>query len=93
MRVGLPEGVTRELGGRAGTAKLPIVDTVMYLPEDGEHVPHECMVSVWYPSPEELRALQAGGYVALIVLGTVHPPVRVDVLKADGYPVEEGVMQ
>lgn len=30
---------------------------------------------------------------SLGAVGTVHPPVRVDVLKADGYPVEEGVMQ
>lgn len=38
------------------------------------------MVSVWKPDAEELAALNAGGCVALTVLGTDHPPVSVDVV-------------
>lgn len=36
-------------------------------------------VSYWRPSAEELAALQAGGSVALWVLGGIMPPVALEV--------------
>lgn len=35
--------------------------------------------SYWKPSAEELAALNAGGSIALTLLGRVHPPVRLEV--------------
>ncbi|MEM6477825.1 MAG: hypothetical protein AAF647_02140 [Pseudomonadota bacterium] len=33
------------------------------------------MVSLWEPTPAELRELMTGGAVRLIIYGTAHPPV------------------
>jgi hypothetical protein len=41
------------------------------------------MMSGWKPAPEELAVLNAGGYVALGVVGTVHPPVIVGVFPSN----------
>ena len=35
--------------------------------------------SYWRPTPEELAALNAGGLVALSVVGTTMPPVALEV--------------
>lgn len=51
---------------------LAIVDVVT---EDGGSY----MVSLWEPTPKELAALNNGGYVRLIILGRVHPPVAINV--------------
>jgi hypothetical protein len=45
-------------------------------------------VSVWQPSPDELRALVQGGCVTLAIVGTGHPPVAVGVQDAQGNLVE-----
>jgi hypothetical protein len=35
--------------------------------------------STWLPSPQELALLQAGCPIILTIIGTQHPPVRVEV--------------
>lgn len=40
---------------------------------------HACIQSLWRPTPEELAALNEGAIIALNVLGTAQPPVRLDV--------------
>ena len=39
--------------------------------------PLPVMKSVWVPSPEERAALAAGANIALLIVGTRHPPVGV----------------
>jgi NTP pyrophosphatase (non-canonical NTP hydrolase) len=65
--LGAPVGWTPETSGQC--VGLPIRD------EMNGDVP--CMVSSWEPTPEELRAIAAGGKVYLRVLGAGHPPVMV----------------
>lgn len=77
------DGCTRVLGEAQGYIGLPIRDTVeMDRSTDGE--PSPAMQSIWEPTPEQILALQAGGFVRLTVLGTSHPPVRLDVQRYDG---------
>lgn len=51
----------------------------------GLHVRHvlidgnPCVQSIWRPTPAELAALNEGAVIALNVLGTAQPPVRLDV--------------
>jgi hypothetical protein len=44
---------------------------------------YECgtrgVASFWMPTPEELKRLQAGLAVRLVVLGDTHPPVHIAV--------------
>lgn len=37
------------------------------------------MVSAWHPTPKELEALNKGAPVHVVVLGTSHPPIKVEV--------------
>lgn len=37
------------------------------------------ITSFWKPTPEELEALNANGVVMVTVLGTLHPPVEINV--------------
>ena len=53
----------------------PNVDPIMIFERDGQ------MVSVWRPSPEQLKALAEGAHVLLHVYGDRHPPVAVSVQK------------
>lgn len=77
MIIGRIRGATRVLGKPAnwdetnpGTkcGELAIVDVPT---ENGDQV----MVSAWFPTPDEMRLLQAGQPVYLSVWGTCHPPV------------------
>lgn len=42
--------------------------------------------SYWRPTPEELAELNAGAHVRLTVHGTGHPPVWLDVERAEEKP-------
>lgn len=77
MKIGLINGATRHLGADQGYLGLPIRDAVIHDSVNGPETP--CMVSAWYPSPEQLVSLIKGSPILLTVLGTVHPPVSVDV--------------
>jgi hypothetical protein len=43
------------------------------------------MLSRWVPTPVELRMLNAGGSVELMIVGQVHPPVSL-VARGPGEP-------
>ncbi len=64
-------GQTRVVGLDQRYRPLPIVDIVT------EGVPY--MLTVWHPTEDEMRRLNEGCHVQLSVMGTVHPPVKIDV--------------
>lgn len=70
------EGATRVLGKSQGFFGLPIRDGTTTERVVGDT---PCMVSAWSPTPDELERLNAGARVYLKVLGTVHPPVLLEV--------------
>lgn len=72
------EGMTRTLGETQGYRGLHIKD-IKLVDENGNLFP--AMISVWKPTEAELMHLMYGGYVMLTVLGTGHPPVKVEVLR------------
>ena len=74
MIISMIEGVTRILGKAQGYLGLPIRDQTL----GGA----KAMVSAWEPTPEELQRLNHGAKVEVIILGTGHPPIRVEVGKA-----------
>lgn len=77
-------GATRVLGKSQGYLGLPIRDELIEEGVNGLGTP--CMVTAWQPTPEEVERLINGASVHVRILGTVHPPVMVDV----GEPPEEG---
>lgn len=44
------------------------------------------MTSAWKPSEEELAHLTSGGAVALVIYGTLHPPIAVGVFAPEHVP-------
>ena len=76
MLIGRIEGATRVLGRDQGYHGLPVRDVVIDCHPDGR-VP--AMETVWLPTPAELERLAAGASIKLIVLGTQHPPVMMEV--------------
>lgn len=56
-------------------APLPVFAEVV----DG----HMVMTSAWKPSAEELEQLNKGAAVALVIYGTIHPPVALGVFPAE----------
>ncbi|EPE99523.1 hypothetical protein [Rhizobium grahamii] len=77
MQIAMIEGATRIIGKSQGYLGLPLLDEVIHCTVGGEGTP--AMVTAWSPTPEELARLNAGASVHLRVLGTMHPPVMVDV--------------
>ena len=68
MLMGIIEGANcQALGNGDDVADLMVINT-----GDG-------FVSAWFPTPEELAALNMGAPVYLHILGKVHPPVYVGV--------------
>ena len=68
---------TRVLGKSQGYLGLPIRDEVRSTTVDGPQTP--VMVTAWEPTPDELVRLNAGACVHLVLLGTQHPPVILEV--------------
>lgn len=68
---GKVQGETRVLGKSQGYKGLSVKDDN----QDGVHI----MRSVWLPNTDELERLQNGASVVLLVAGTMHPPVMVEV--------------
>lgn len=77
MMIGRIAGATRVIGEAQGYLGLPLRDERIDCPVNGPDTP--VMVTAWLPTSEELRRLVAGAPVYLRVLGTVHPPVMIDV--------------
>ena len=67
-----PENTTRRIGKSQGYNGLSVADVEL---EGG----HAAMITLWEPTPKELAVLVSGGKVRLIILGSSHPPVLVDV--------------
>jgi hypothetical protein len=71
------EGATRDIGKSQGYIGLAVRDELQSCTVNGDETP--VMVTAWEPTPDEMARLAAGGSVLLHVLGSVHPPVRVEV--------------
>lgn len=74
-------GATRVIGRTQGYLGLPLRDEPITCAVNGPATPS--MVTAWEPTPEELRALLAGGTVYLRLLGSAHPPVMIWVEKPE----------
>ena len=70
-------GYTRELAkGQPEYLNLCIRDEeVLVEGPAGVPIPVNGMTSLWEPTPKQLAILNAGGKVALRILGDRHPPV------------------
>jgi hypothetical protein len=77
MQIGRIEGATRELGKAQGYRGLPVRDEEVNSTVTGPGTP--AMVTAWFPTPKELAALNAGAPVHVRIVGTVHPPIMVEV--------------
>lgn len=77
MQIGRIHGATRVIGKSQGYMGLPLRDETIKCTVNGPDTPS--MVTAWLPTPKELEALNAGAAVHVRVLGTVHPPMMVDV--------------
>lgn len=70
-------GATRTIGAEQGYIDLPLRDETYNCTVNGPETP--CMVTAWQPTPAELADLHDGEPVLLRILGTVHPPVMIEV--------------
>lgn len=77
MQVAMIEGATRVIGKSQGYLGLPIRDESINCTVNGAGTP--AMVTAWQPTPDELARLVAGASIHLRILGTMHPPVMVEV--------------
>ena len=59
---------------------LPIRDDFIHCKVSGENTP--AMTTAWLPTPKELEALNAGAPVLVRLIGTMHPPIIVEVGEA-----------
>ena len=76
MLVANIEGSSRTLGEAQGYTPLPVRYGVLRY-EDGTEVP--VMTTAWTPTPQELDALNSGASIHVHILGTQHPPLRLEV--------------
>lgn len=72
-------GSTRELGKSQGYIGLPIRDEVAKYSLLSGEINAMQMVSSWSPTPDEIERINAGASIYLIVVGQVHPPVKLEV--------------
>ena len=75
MQIGHIKDSTRTIGKSQGYAGLPLRDVLIDCSVGGPGVP--AMESAWFPTPEELAAINAGAPVILRIMGTIHPPVLI----------------
>jgi hypothetical protein len=71
------KGQTRKVGECQGFIGLPVMD----LPIEFDNGFSNCMITVWKPTEEELMVLMHNGYVKIMIVGNMHPPITVDVLR------------
>ena len=74
------EGATRTLGKSQGYLGLPLRDELRNTTVDGPQTP--VMVTAWEPTPDELERINRGAKIQLVVVGTQHPPVILEVGEA-----------
>lgn len=75
MQVGRIEGATRVVGKSQGYHGLPIRDELIECTVNGPDTP--AMITAWFPTPDELMALNAGAAVHVRILGRIPPPMLV----------------
>jgi hypothetical protein len=73
MQIGRISGCTRTIGKSQGYLGLPLRDVVLDCSVGGDETP--AMQTAWFPTPDELAAINAGAPIILTVIGTGHPPV------------------
>lgn len=73
MQVGMISNHTRIIGKSQGYIGLPLRDVLLECTVNGPDTP--AMETAWFPTPDELEALQAGAPIILRVHGQMHPPV------------------
>lgn len=74
MEIGRITGCTRVIGKSQGYYGLPLRDIVVNDTVTGPQTP--AMESAWFPTPDELAAINAGAPIILRIMGTGHPPVQ-----------------
>lgn len=77
MQIGRISNATRVIGKSQGYAGLPLRDEPVNCSVNGHGTPS--MVTAWLPTPKEIEAIVAGAPVHVRILGTVHPPIMVEV--------------
>ena len=76
MHLGRVTGATRTIGKSQGYLGLSLRDELINCKVNGDGTPS--MVTAWFPTPDELAALNAGAPVHVRILGTAHPPIMVE---------------
>lgn len=76
MQIGRISGCTRTIGKSQGYLGLPLRDVILDCSVGGDETP--AMQTAWFPTPDELAAINAGAPIILTVIGTGHPPVMLD---------------
>lgn len=69
------EGETRRIGEKQGYLGLSIKDDVINCRVNGPDTP--VMITAWVPSEEELKTLNEGKPLFVMILGKQHPPIMV----------------
>ena len=77
MQIGHIEGTTRVCGKSQGFLGLPLRDGVRICSVAGGQVP--TMTSAWFPTPDELAALNAGAAIHVEIDGVMPSPMMVSV--------------
>jgi len=80
MQIGRVLGATRTIGKQQGYMGLPIRDDFIHCKVSGGTT--TAMTTAWLPTPKELEALNAGAPVLVRLIGTMHPPIIVEVGEA-----------
>jgi len=84
MEIGRIKGCTRVIGRSQGYYGLPLRDELINDSVTGPDTP--CMVTAWFPTPDELVAINAGAPIHLRVVGIGHPPVMLGVGETPDTP-------
>jgi hypothetical protein len=77
MEIGRVTGATRVIGKSQGYYGLPLRGIIINDSVTGPNTP--AMITAWFPTPDELVAINAGAPIHLTVVGTGHPPVMLGV--------------
>lgn len=77
MQIGRIAGTTRVVGKSQGFIGLPLRDEKVDDTVTGEGTP--CMVTAWFPTPDELHAIVMGAAIHVRLYGTQHPPIMLSV--------------
>lgn len=73
MIIGRIDGCTRVLGKSQGYLGLPLRDIIVNCSVGGPNT--AAMETAWFPTPDELAAINAGAPIILRIIGNGHPPV------------------